>query len=519
MVSQFTYSCRGLLFLVALATLAQSCGSSAPTAVYTAGVYEPHAQLADFCNTPRVGIDPATGNSYPDRQGSTLIENLWMRSWTNDLYLWYNEVPDLNPGTRSTAEYFNLMKTTQLTTTGRPKDRFHFTYPSLEWYALSQGGVSVSYGISFAFIANSPPRKLLVAFVEPNAPSQTLAAALPRGASVVAIDGVDFVNATGQANINVLNAGLFPSSVGESHVFTVKDTPTSPPRNVTLVAAIVASVPVQNMSTFAVSGGVIGYLLFNDHYAVAESLLFDAFNAFVNAGVTDLVLDLRYNGGGFLDIASEISFMIAGPTATAGKVFERQQFNDKHPLINPVTGQTIVPIPFHATSRGFTNALAAGQALPSLSLPRVFLLTTDDTCSASESIINGLRGIGVNVVQIGSTTCGKPYAFYPQDNCGTTYFSIQLRGVNHLGFGDYSDGFSPANSPVLTNAVVPGCAVADDFTHALGDPNEALFAAALRYRTNGTCPTPTAKMAPRFMPESSGIRTKLNPMNSKILRR
>jgi hypothetical protein len=73
----------------------------------------------------------------------------------------------------------------------------------------------------------------------------------------------------------------------------------------------------------------------------------------------------------------------------------------------------------------------------------VFVLTSADTCSASESIVNGLRGAGVTVHLVGSTTCGKPYGFYPQDNCGTTYFAIQFQGVNFLGFGDYADGFTP----------------------------------------------------------------------------
>ena len=154
-----------------------------------------------------------------------------------------------------------------------------------------------------------------------------------------------------------------------------------------------------------------------------------------------------------------------------------------------MTGQPITPLPFYSTTQGFSTT--AGQPLPSLNLLRVFVLTGPDTCSASESIINSLRGIGVPVVQIGSTTCGKPYGFYPQDNCGTTYFSIQFRGVNALNFGDYADGFSPANAPVLTNAVVPGCSVADDFTHALGDPAEARLAAALGYRTSTSCPPAT----------------------------
>ena len=58
------------------------------------------------------------------------------------------------------------------------------------------------------------------------------------------------------------------------------------------------------------------------------------------------------------------------------------------------------------------------------------VLTGPDTCSASESVINGLRGVDVEVNLIGGPTCGKPYGFYPQDNCGTTYFAIQFQGVN-----------------------------------------------------------------------------------------
>jgi hypothetical protein len=104
--------------------------------------------------------------------------------------------------------------------------------------------------------------------------------------------------------------------------------------------------------------------------------------------------------------------------------------------------------------------------------------------------MNSLRGVDVEVIQIGSTTCGKPYAFYPQDNCGTTYFSIQLRGINAKGFGDYSDGFSPANTNPPEGTVVPGCYVADDYTHLLGDVEESRLAAALAYRDDQTCPTP-----------------------------
>ena len=117
------------------------------------------------------------------------------------------------------------------------------------------------------------------------------------------------------------------------------------------------------------------------------------------------------------------------------------------------------------------------------------MLTGPGTCSASESIINSLRGIDVEVIQVGATSCGKPYGFYPFDNCGTTYFSIQFRGVNQKGFGDYTDGFSPSNTPQVEGEPVPGCLVSDDFTRQLGDPQEGRLKAALQYREDGTCPT------------------------------
>jgi hypothetical protein len=187
---------------------------------------------------------------------------------------------------------------------------------------------------------------------------------------------------------------------------------------------------------------------------------------------------MRYNGGGYLAIAAQLAYMIAGPTATNGKIFERETFNDKYPTTDPVTGQPLTPSAFLDHTVGFS--LASGQPLPTLGLSRVFVLTGGGTCSASEAVMNGLAGVDVQVIQIGSKTCGKPYGFYPEDNCGTTYFAIQFEGVNQKNFGDYSDGFVP-------QGILPGCFVPDDFTHTLGDPAEARVAAALQYRAAGMC--------------------------------
>ena len=460
---------------------------------WSPGVFLDASTFAARCAAPRSGTDPATNQPYPDIQGTTTDENNFLRSWSNDTYLWYDEIVDQDPALfDDPLVYFDELQTDELTASGAPKDKFHFTIPSDEWFELSQSGASAGYGAQFALLASAPPREVLVAYTDPNTPAT--AAGLVRGAELLEIDGVDVINGS---DTDTLNAGLFPSAAGETHNFRVRD-PDGTERDISMTSAIITSDPVQFVQSVSTTTGNVGYLLFNDHIATAEGQLADAITQLAADNVTDLVVDLRYNGGGFLYIASEFAYMIAGAQATGGRTFELLSFNDKYPSTNPVTGQPLEPIPFYNTD---TN----GQSLPSLDLDRVFVLTGPGTCSASESIMNGLRGVDIEVIQVGSTTCGKPYGFYPTDNCGTTYFTIQFRGENDKGFGDYADGFSPQNAAVQTTPL-PGCQVADDFSRALGDPLEARFAAARDYRDGLGCPAATTVTVPRLgKPAASGV--------------
>jgi carboxyl-terminal processing protease len=471
-----------------------SGGSGSST--YTSGVFLPESTFAAKCATPRSGTDPFTHVAYPDLQGTSVDENNWLRSWTNDLYLWYSEVPDLNPGSYTTALYFPLLKTSATTASGNPKDKFHFTYTTQQWESLSQSNTDVGYGVQFDVVQPTPPRKIVLAFTEAGSAASQAPASLARGATVLQIDGVD-INTTDSGGVDTLNAGLARTTVGESHTFQVLDRGGTTPRTVTLQAANVTTHSVPTFKSISTPTGPVGYLLFNNQLAQAETELVSAVNGLKSMGVTDLVLDIRYNGGGYLDIASELAYMIAGPAMTAGQTFELVQFNSKHPTTDPVTGNAITPTGFHTTTGGFS--LPSNQALPTLNLQRVYVLTTSATCSASEAVMNSLQGVGVQVIQVGKTTCGKPYGFYPTDNCGTTYFSIQFRGVNAKGFGDYSDGFTPSTTMTTDAgnlATLPGCSVDDDFTHDLGDQNESLLFSALSYQATQSCGTPPAGLAP-----------------------
>lgn len=465
---------------------------------------------------PRSGVDPYTQQAYPDVQGTATDENNWLRSWTNDLYLWYSEVPDLDPANYTTANYFPLLKTSGTDSQGQPKDKFHFTYATSTWEALSTSDLNVGYGAQFAVLQATPPRQVLVAYTQPSSPATTAPASLLRGTTLLTVDGVDIVNGDTQSDVDTINAALSPQNVGEQHTFTVVDQGSTVQRSFTLTAANITDVPVQDVSVLP--GTHLGYMLFTDQLATAEGALVNAVTTLQAAGITDLVIDIRYNGGGFLDIASELAYMVAGPGPTTGQTFELQTFNSKHPTTNPVTGDTIAPTPFHATTQGFTPGLAAGQALPHLDLMRVFVLTTSETCSASEAVMNGLAGVGVQVIQIGATTCGKPYGFYPQDNCGTTYFSIEFQGVNAKMFGDYPDGFTPGGSGA---ASFPGCPVNDDFTHALGDPNESLLYVAAAYAGSASCAVPPAGVSappvPHVHAPGRAIRSPVRQL--RVLRR
>ena len=515
---------------------AASAGATAPGSVAPAvlpaavgnAIFAASASVAGVCAAPRPAgsIDAFTGAAYNDVQGSIGDELVWIRSFVNETYLWFDEVPaidlaqyfvgatvtqyaaaDNRPASRTLATtadvsdaFFASQRTPLTTASGKPKDQFHFTYPTPEWSALSQAGSSIGYGFDAVLLSARVPRKVLVAFTTPG--STAAANGLVRGTEFVSAEGVDIVSGAATATIN---EALFSPVAGKTYTFGVLDPGSTVVRSISMTAASVISTPVQNVAVLPVAGASVGYILFNDHIATAEAQLIAAVNtlnaANGGAGVSDLVLDLRYNGGGYADIAAELAYMIAGGNATSGKVFEAFTVNRKQPF----GAKRPAAIGFHAQAVGFSTA--SGTPLPQLALPRVFVLTGANTCSASESIINGLRGAGVTVIQIGGTTCGKPYGFFPEENCNTTYFAVQFKGVNDVGFGDYADGFVPGGSATAGNNL-PGCAVADDFTRALGDPLEGRLAAALAYRADGVCPATVSKRA-QAAPEPVLVRSAL----------
>ena len=157
-------------------------------------------------------------------------------------------------------------------------------------------------------LAPRPPRDIRVAYTEPGSPATRPDVALVRGTRILEIDGVDVRDAD---DVATLNAGLFPM-LGETHEFVVQDPGAAQRRTVRMEAAAITADPVQHDQVLSTATGAVGYMLFNDHIATAERQLIEAVRQFQAANIADLVLDLRYNGGGFLVIANRLAAMVAG---------------------------------------------------------------------------------------------------------------------------------------------------------------------------------------------------------------
>jgi C-terminal processing protease CtpA/Prc len=408
------------------------------------------------------------------RNGSLEVEKKWLRSYMDEAYLWYEQIPSVNAALPSYSDstdvpasmgrYFYALRTPQLTPTGKPVDQFSFAMPTADWVALSQQGTEVGYGVIWA--VSSPPNAAVVAWVAPGSAADR--AGVQRGDQLVSIDGA----LVGSLAPAAFYDAVYPAAA-DVHRLTFRRAGGTSGPDAVLAAGPVTLPSVPLAQTFPTASGTVGYMLFNSHDAPSEAALIAAVNQLKDAGTTDLVLDLRYNTGGYLYIASQLAYMIAGPARTAGRTFQKLGYNAKRTDDNarPAT-------PFLDTScipNAEFTACTQDAPLPTLGLGRVYVLATDSTCSASESIINGLRGIDVDVRIVGSTTCGKPYGFRAKDNCGISYFPIEFKGTNAKGFGDYADGFTP------------DCAAGDDLAHALGSPDEGLLATALAYRQSGVC--------------------------------
>lgn len=377
----------------------------------------------------------------------------WVRAHLDDVYLWYREIIDVPKTNYSTPQdYFQALIV-------KSRDRFSFTSDQNSIDDYFQSGADIGFGYSLTRDSGG----IRVRYVQPGSPADR--AGIKRGATIAAIDGSPVGSYFDDAQYNA----AYPTAA-ETHTFQIQDGTSFAPRTVTMTATSVTTAPVLQNQVLNVGGKKVGYMVFTDHIQTAETPLINTISSFQQAGINDLVLDMRYNGGGYLYIANELAAMIGGSKVN-NKIFEQLQFNDKHSDLNAQNVDY------------FYNTDTNNNPLPQLNLPRVFVLTGNNTCSASESVINSLKPF-MQVILIGDTTCGKPYGFIQTNNCNVAYFAIQFAGVNSQNQGNYVNGFTP------------NCSVPDDLNHQLGDTSESRLSAALQYASTGTCPASAFSATP-----------------------
>lgn len=290
-------------------------------------------------------------------------------------------------------------------------------------------GVTLSNGMRFGLLRIQNTNQVFgyVRYVVPGSPASNQG--VERGMIFTQVDDVDLTD----TNFNEL---LSPEQYTIGLAILEDNALVNTGESITLNKIQLTENPVHIAKTLNINGQNIAYLMYNAFRSNFESELNQAFGDFVADGATDLVLDLRYNGGGSIETAKDLASMITGQFS--GELFARERFNDN----------------FDNQSLFFDGQTADGESINSLNLERVFILTSGSSASASELVINSLEPY-INVIQIGTNTVGKFQGsttlydspdFRRQDANSGHFYALQpliLEIENADGFTGFVEGLVP----------------------------------------------------------------------------
>jgi C-terminal peptidase prc len=390
---------------------------------------------------------------------------MFVRDVLDEYYFWYRELPPLNPANFASPEaYLEAARYRRL-------DSF-FSYITSR--AANEAFYGESQFVGFGFSTQVLDSELRVLQVFPESPASE--AGLGRGARITEINGrrVSDLILLGQ-----IDSAFGASEPGVNASITFQ-TAAGERRQATITKRVVTIPTVSLTRTFRVDGRTVGYLMFRNFVNPSYEALNEAFASLRTAGATELVVDLRYNGGGLVDVAVHLASLIGG-TATQGRVFATFQHNDKNSALNE-------DLRFESAPE------------QTLNLSRLFVITTRSSASASELLINSLRP-HLPVVVIGDATYGKPVGQYGFNFCDKVLAPVAFKLVNSEGQGEFFDG------------IPPDCRAGDDIDHELGSAEEESLAEALHFVRTGSCRAATtlrAMRAPRTGQRAVGWQSLVN---------
>jgi len=386
----------------------------------------------------------------------------YLKEW----YLWYEHLPAINP-----ADYESLDKmiaVVKYREGDKLIDRFSYAVKKEEhdnYYAGKRYGMGMS-------MMRDEENNIYISMVYPESPAGV--AGLKRGQKLLAMNGVtveeldeneeynkqhrsdaDFEEKTDWNN--VYNA----ENKGEAVVFKVLEEGNELETTVYLDDYIGLSVLAYKVLEH--DGVKTGYIHFKSFITPSEEELNEVFAVFKEENVEQLVIDLRYNGGGLVKIAKQFVNLVAGDKVKGEEII-KLIYNSKHPEQNTSYKGEVLK-----------NSLSG--------IKKVAFIVSSGTASASEMVINSLTPY-TEVVLVGKTTYGKPVGMNSKDICDQTIIPITFKYANSQDYGDFFLGMEP------------DCAAGDDFKHDFGDEREEALSVALTRLSSGKCPEKAAERRP-----------------------
>ncbi|UEG52282.1 hypothetical protein LLH06_15055 [Mucilaginibacter daejeonensis] len=421
-------------------------------------------------------------------------------AYAQEEYLWYDALPSAS--TFNTARFTGSSDLDALQneidalsqikinpTTNKPYE-YNASYPNTSKYSYIDGGQAATaiggtggdLGFALKYVSTDDLR---IRYVYPNSSAATQG--LARGYRVTAVNDGSVTLTTNTSTdpaIVRINQALSSNSIKltlqrpDNSVFTATVSKTTYTVN-----------PVIKATTITTAGGTkVGYFAFSRFTVLdnARASIDAAFNKFASDGITELVIDLRYNGGGAIETAQYIDNYLV-PSAKNGSLMFVEAFNDRlqkgdHPLLSKKYKINAGDFSIAKNTYNFSKK-------GSLNLNRVFFLITGSTASASELTINNIKpALSGGVQIIGATSYGKPVGFFGIPLGTKSEYDLYLSEIesrNSEGKADFYQGMIPGT-------YAPGTTATDDLTHDFGDPLETMLAAALNFIDKGSYPIKTS---------------------------
>jgi len=412
---------------------------------------------------PEVEIKVVEEEVKPVIQEKNKAAKAYLKDVMNEIYYWYKNIPT-NIDTKP-LDIYSCFDTLLY----RKDDRWSWMMTGKEYLNNEQGN-SAGYGASIVqAIQYYNDYRLWISYVYPNSPFAQNG--VQRGWQLTKINNTPVMTLIQNNQYyfeirKATNTFTFNDRSGAEKTITTSSQEYNS-RSI-LTSKIFTNTDFDGLSEPV---GYLHYLTFN---ANMTSDIDNAMTQFKTAGVTNVVLDLRYNHGGDASACNYLASYLA-PESANNQTLSKYRHNEKNSQYDGSTESKIK------------------RTANSLNIKKLYVLSGEQTASASEIIINGLKPL-MNVIQVGATTYGKPAGMYvipyPQSNYTSPEFvflPICFIIVNKDGYGDYLHGLIPDNYR------------ADDVYHDFG-VDEDLIHACLVHIKSGIFPElpaiPTTKSAP-----------------------